>query len=71
MFAELRSDRQPPTPTKKLTPRDLVAVVLALEGKRVDLWRAGLPTADVDAQLQRARTRLWAAEFYGRKVGRP
>jgi hypothetical protein len=47
----------------QLTARQIVAAILSLEGRRVDLVRAGQPVGDGDYQLRRASARLVHAEY--------
>jgi hypothetical protein len=52
-----------PALSRRLTARELVAAVAALEAARVDRWQAGQPSDDLDRQLARARMMLRHREY--------
>jgi len=52
-----------PPPQRRLSPRDLVAIIVTLETRRGDLRATGQPTNDLDRELFSARGRLIHREF--------
>lgn len=52
-----------PSPSRRLTPRDLVSVIIVLQARIAELRAVALPTDDLERQVRSARLRVKAGEY--------